>query len=96
MLEKEDEADDDADEDGCLAFLVLVMSFSSSGKNPFVLFVYSCRAFMSTFVRHMGHLCLVVSAYRDWCRHLRQKQWPVSDQYMSNTGLAQWLLSVPQ
>lgn len=55
-----------------LPFLVVVMSFSSSGQNPLVLVLYDERTFMSILVRHMGHFPLVDSTLSDECRHCWQ------------------------
>lgn len=46
-------------------FLVDVMSLSSRGQKPLVFVLYVCRAFMSTLVRHMGHLPFVAATLRD-------------------------------
>ena len=57
---------------------LLVMSFSSSGQNPFDFAVNLPEAgFVSTFCLHIGHTFLLASMWREEWRHSEQKRCPV-------------------
>lgn len=58
-------------------FLVVVMSFSSSGQYPLVEALYASRGLLSIFCLHIGHLCLCASVCSAVVRQSAQKRWPI-------------------